>query len=61
MNKKILWNEDDFPKWTVISHTQPTGTGWVGTAWEFFDDDENANLKVLPLLKDDLISMIRRC
>jgi hypothetical protein len=33
------------PKWTVVTNiVSPEGGRWVGTSWEFFDDEGSAAL-----------------
>lgn len=31
------------PRWTVAANITTDGIPWVGTSWEFFDDEKDAN------------------
>ena len=40
------------PKWTVIYNLPTRESAWIGTAWEFYEEESNAQRRYDELVKD---------
>ena len=47
------------PKWTIVSNVLSPGSRWVGTCWEFFDDEPAAQARYTALLFMECVPTMR--